>query len=80
MLYRLIISKSKTGKYMGVSFNGKKYEVIKNEHIGNYSKGSDISFYAKKESGFFKDRLIPISDEEAGVKNIINNKIYIESL
>ncbi|MBU3103101.1 hypothetical protein [Clostridium gasigenes] len=72
MLYRLIITKAKKNYYVGVSFSGTKYKVYNNEYIGSYKVGSDISFYAKKESGFFKDVLIPISDEEAGVK-IINN-------
>ncbi len=72
MLYRLIITKAKKDYYVGVSFSGTKYKVYNNEYIGSYKVGSDISFYAKKESGFFKDVLIPISDEEAGVK-IINN-------
>ncbi|MBU3106748.1 hypothetical protein [Clostridium gasigenes] len=72
MLYRLIITKAKKNYYVGVSFSGRKYKVYNNEYIGSYKVGSDISFYAKKENGFFKDVLIPISDEEAGVK-IINN-------
>ena len=72
MLYRLIITKAKKNYYVGVSFSGTKYKVYNNEFIGSYKVGSDISFYAKKESGLFKDVLIPISDEEAGVK-IINN-------
>ncbi|MBU3087491.1 hypothetical protein [Clostridium gasigenes] len=74
MLYRLIITKAKKNYYVGVSFSGTKYKVYNNEYIGSYKVGSDISFYAKKESGFFKDVLIPISDEEAGVK-IINNDL-----
>lgn len=73
MLYRLIITKAKKNYYVGVSFSGTKYKVYNNEYIGSYKVGSDISFYAKKESGFFKDVLIPISDEEAGVKIINNN-------
>lgn len=72
MLYRLIITKIKKDYYIGVSFNGTKYKIHKNEHIGNYKMGSDISFYAKKENGFLKDILIPISDEEAGVKTLNN--------
>lgn len=73
MLYRLIVTKVKKDYYLGVSFSGTKYKVFNNEHIGTYKIGSDISFYAKKENKLFKDLLIPISDEEAGVK-ILNNK------
>lgn len=72
MLYRLIITKSKKDYYIGVSFNGSKYKVHNNEHIGNYNLGSDISFYAKKENTLFGNTLIPISDEEAGVKTLNN--------
>lgn len=68
MLYRLIITKVKKDSYVGVSFNGTKYNVHNNDHIGTYKVGSDISFYANKKSGFLRDLLIPISDEEAGVK------------
>ena len=32
--------------------------------------GSDIYFYAKRSEGLFIDTLIPISDEEAGVRDI----------
>lgn len=70
MVYRLIITKVKKYHYIGVSFSGTKYKVYNNEYVGSYKVGSDISFYAKKESGFFKDILIPISDEEAGVKTL----------
>lgn len=72
MLYRLIITKVKKDSYIGVSFNGTKYKVHNNDHLGNYKVGSDISFYANKETGFLRDLLIPISDEEAGVKNLAN--------
>ena len=72
MIYRLIITKAKKDHYIGVSFNGTKYKVHSNEHIGTYKVGADISFYAKKENGFLKDILIPISDEEAGVKTLNN--------
>lgn len=70
LIYRLIITKTKKDYYIGVSFNGTKYKVHSNEHIGTYKVGADISFYAKKEKGFLKDILIPISDEEAGVKKL----------
>lgn len=72
MLYRLIITKVKKDYYIGVSFTGKKYKVYNNEYLGNYKIGSDISFYAKKENKFLRELLIPISDEEAGVK-VLNN-------
>lgn len=68
MLYRLVLTKVKENCYVGKSFTGKKYKVHKNENIGNYKIGSDISFYAKREVGLFNDTLIPITDEEAGVK------------
>lgn len=72
MLYRLIITKVKKDYYIGVSFSGTKYKIHNNEYVGKYKVGSDISFYAKKENGFLKDLLIPISDEEAGVKTYNN--------
>lgn len=72
MLYRLIITKVKKDYYLGTSFNGIKYKVHSNNHIGTYKVGYDVSFYANKKVGFFKDTLIPISDEEAGVR-LLNN-------
>ena len=72
LIYRLIITKTKKNYYIGISFNGTKYKVYNNDYIGQYKLGADISFYAKKQNGLFRDILIPISDEEAGVKTFNN--------
>lgn len=65
--YRCIIKAEKSKYYIGQDYNGKKYNIIKNEHI-RCKVGDDFYFYANKESGILRDKLIPISDEMAGVK------------
>lgn len=70
LLYRVVIKKETKDYFIGKSYSDKKYKILKNEHIKNFNVGSDINFYARKEEGFFTDVLIPISDEEAGVKAV----------
>lgn len=65
--YRCIIKAEKSNYYIGKDYNGKKYKIVKNEHI-KCKVGDDFYFYANREKGFLKDTLIPISDEMAGVK------------
>lgn len=65
--YRCIIKDEKSKYYVGEDYNGKKYNIIKNEYI-NCKVGDDFYFYAKKQSGLLRDKLEPISDEMAGVR------------
>ena len=64
--FRCIIKKEKSKYYIGDDYNGKKYKILKNEHI-KCRVGDDFYFYAKKEYGILRDKLTPISDEMAGV-------------
>lgn len=73
MLYRVVIKKETKDYFIGKSYSNKKYKIKKNEYSKKLHIGSDIYFYARKEQGLFNDILIPISDEEAGVKNVHNN-------
>lgn len=75
MLYRVVIKKETKDYFIGRSYSNKKYKIKKNEYSKKLHVGSDTYFYARKEEGIFSDILIPISDEEAGVKNIHSNLI-----
>lgn len=70
MLYRVIIKKETKDYFIGKSYSNKKYKIMKNEFSKRVSVGNDLYLYAKRQEGLFYDILIPISDEEAGVKNI----------
>ena len=66
--YRCMI-KRETGKYfVGQDYNGNKYKIEKNGYI-RCKVGDDLYFYAKKEKRFLSTILIPVSDEEAGVRD-----------
>ena len=65
--FRCIIRKDKGTFFVGEDYNGKKYTIIKNRYIRG-KVGDDFYFYAKMEKGFLRDKLIPISDEAAGVR------------
>lgn len=65
--FRCIIKSEKKNYYMAKDYNGNKYMIQKNEHI-KCKVGDDFYFYAKREKGLLYDKLIPVSDEEAGVK------------
>ncbi|MBD7911330.1 hypothetical protein [Clostridium cibarium] len=65
--FRCMIKDETNKYYVGVDYNGKKYNIVKNENI-RCKVGDDFYFYAIKERGFLRDKLIPISDEMAGVK------------
>lgn len=64
--YRCIIKSEKSGHYIGVDYSGRKFNIIKNKNI-RCRIGDDFYFYAVKEKGIMRDKLIPISDKEAGV-------------
>lgn len=64
--YRCIIKSEKGSYYVGIDYNGNKFNIVKNKNI-RCKIGDDFYFYAIKEKGIMRDRLIPISDEEAGV-------------
>ena len=66
----LIIRKENKKYFFGKTYNNKKYKIMKNEYSKKLHLGSDIYFYAKRSEGLFIDTLIPISDEEAGVRDI----------
>ena len=70
MLYRVIIRKENKKYFFGKTYNNKKYKIMKNEYSKKLHLGSDIYFYAKRSEALFIDTLIPISDEEAGVRDI----------
>lgn len=65
-IFRCIIKDEKIKYYIGQDYNGKKYKILKNEHI-KCRVGDDFYFYAEREAGVLIDKLIPISDEMAGV-------------
>ena len=65
--FRCKIKKDKGKFFVGEDYNGKKYTIIKNKYIKG-RVGDDFYFYANIEKGLLRDKLIPISDEEAGVK------------
>jgi hypothetical protein len=65
--FRCMIKDENSKYYIGVDYNGKKYKIVKNENI-RCKVGDDFYFYAIKEKGILRDKLIPISDEMAGVK------------
>ena len=65
--FRCKIKKDKGKFFVGEDYNGKKYNIKKNRHI-KCRVGDDFYFYAKMEKGFLRDKLIPISDEAAGVR------------
>lgn len=64
--FRCMIRDEKNNYYIGQDYNGKKYKILKNEHI-RCRVGDDLYFYAIKENGILRDILTPISDEMAGV-------------
>ena len=73
-IYRCIIKGEKSKYYIGKDYNGRGYIIEKNKNI-RCKVGDDFYFYAERVKGLLKDKLIPVSDEEAGVidkKNIIN--------
>lgn len=65
--FRCIIKKEKGNFFIGEDYNGKKYNIEKNTNI-RCKVGDDFYFYARRVKGFLRDTLIPISDEEAGVR------------
>ena len=65
--YRCIIKGEKSKYYIGKDYNGKSYIIEKNRYI-RCRVGDDFYFYAKKVKRILKDKLIPVSDEEAGVR------------
>lgn len=64
--FRCIIKREKGDFFIGVDYNGKKYNIKKNRNI-RCRVGDDFYFYAKRAKGIVRDTLIPLSDEEAGV-------------
>ena len=70
MTYRVIIKSEFREYFIGKTFNDKRYKILKNQYSKKFKVGSDFCFYAREEKGFFSNTLIPISDEEAGVKTI----------
>ncbi|MGG7177015.1 hypothetical protein ACQPU1_05475 [Clostridium paraputrificum] len=64
--FRCIIKSEKSSYYIGKDYNGNKYTIAKNENI-RCRVGDDFYFYARREKGLIRDKLIPVSDEEAGV-------------
>ena len=70
MTYRIIITKENSRYFYGKSFNDKKYKILKNENTNKFKVGKDFCFYAKKQVNLLSTILIPISDEEAGVRAI----------
>jgi len=64
--FRCMIKDEKSKYYIGQDYNGKKYKILKNDHI-KCRVGDDFYFYADKEVGILRDKLTPISDEMAGV-------------
>ena len=68
MVYRIIIKRESKGYFFGKTFTGKRYKILKNKYSKKFKVGSDFSFYAKEKKGFLNTILIPISDEEAGVR------------
>lgn len=66
MDYRCIIIKERFGYYIGKTYSGKIYKIKKNRFL-KCKVGDDFYFYARKCKGLFTDKLIPISDREAGV-------------
>lgn len=65
--FRCIIKKDKGNFFIGEDYNGKKYSIEKNENIRG-KVGDDFYFYARRVKGILRDKLIPISNREAGVK------------
>lgn len=70
MLYRVIITKETSKFFIGKSYDNKKYKIVKNEYNKKMKVGNDFHFYAKKEEKILSTILIPISDEEAGVRKL----------
>lgn len=66
MDFRCIITKERSKYYIGKSYSGKKYKIIKNCNI-RCKVGDDFYFYAEKKEGLFSDILVPISPKEDGV-------------
>lgn len=73
--FRCIIKSEKRNYYIAKDYNGNKFMIEKNNNI-NCKVGDDFYFYANRKKGIFCDKLIPVSDEEAGVKGIEKNKEY----
>lgn len=67
-VYRCIIKSIRNKYYIAKDYNGNKFIIEKNSHIRECKVGEDFYFYARRVKGIIRDKLIPISDEEAGVK------------
>jgi len=65
---RLIVKFKGKSYYICKDWNNNFYRVINNEHIGNRKVGDDFYIYFKEGKEFILKTIIPISDEEAGVK------------
>ena len=65
--YRCMIKKEWGNYFFGEDYNGNKYKIKKNKNI-HCKVGNDIYFYAVKKHGFLSTILVPVSDEEAGVR------------
>ena len=66
MTVRCIILKVTNDYYIGKSFStNKTLKIIRNEHIRELKRKDDYEFYCRREKRFFRDILIPISEEEA---------------
>lgn len=65
MTIRVVILKVRKKYYIGKNSFNKTFKILKNEHIKNLNRNDDYEFYCKKQKGFFRDILIPISEEEA---------------
>lgn len=69
-LYRCVILSIKNKYYVGKDYNGNKFRIKKNKNLKDKNIGDDFYFYAKKLKGIFRDTLIPVSNEEAGVSKM----------
>lgn len=66
MTVRCTILKVTNSYYIGKNFcTNKTFKIMRNEHIRELKKKDDHEFYCRREKGFIRDILIPISEEEA---------------
>ena len=63
--YRCILKLKIFKFFIATDYNGNTFKVIKNKYLKGNS-GDDITFYAKRKAGILMDKLIPVSDSEAG--------------